>query len=184
MQRQRRQFLLQALHGGLAFTPLACGQSDPGPPGLQPSASTSASSGGVTSAETTSMAASSTTSEAASSATSEAASSAPAQPPKRLGVAILGLGSYASRLLAPGLQLTEHCYFAGMVTGTPSKIPEWQQAYSIKDSNIYTYDTMADLANNPEIDVVYVVTPTSTHAEFAIKAANAGKHVCAKSRWA
>lgn len=64
-----------------------------------------------------------------------------------------------------------------MVTGTPSKIPEWQQKYSIKDSNIYTYDTMAELANNPEIDVVYIVTPTSLHAEYAIRAANAGKHV-------
>lgn len=98
-------------------------------------------------------------------------------PSKRLGVAILGLGSYASRLLGPGLQLTQNCYFAGLITGTPSKIPEWQQKYSIKDSNIYTYDTMAEIANNPEIDVVYVVTPTSTHADFAIRAANAGKHV-------
>lgn len=64
-----------------------------------------------------------------------------------------------------------------MITGTPSKIAEWQKTYPIKETNIYTYDTMADVANNPEIDVIYVVTPTSTHAEFAIKAANAGKHV-------
>lgn len=73
--------------------------------------------------------------------------------------------------------MTQHCHFAGMITGTPSKIPDWQQKYSIKESNIYTYDTMEDIASNPEIDVVYVVTPTSLHAEYAIRAAKAGKHV-------
>ena len=33
------------------------------------------------------------------------------------------------------------------------------------------------MADNPDIDVVYVVTPNALHAEHAIKAAKAGKHV-------
>jgi len=36
---------------------------------------------------------------------------------------------------------------------------------------------MNEIANNDEIDVVYIVLPTGLHAEYAIKAANAGKHV-------
>jgi hypothetical protein len=42
---------------------------------------------------------------------------------KKLGIALVGLGSYAGGQLAPALQETEHCYLAGIVTGTPSKIP-------------------------------------------------------------
>jgi glucose-fructose oxidoreductase len=36
---------------------------------------------------------------------------------------------------------------------------------------------MGDIANNPDIDVIYIVLPPSMHAAYAIKAANTGKHV-------
>ncbi len=88
-----------------------------------------------------------------------------------------GLGHYASERLAPGLQLTQHCKLVGLISGTPSKIPLWQQQYSIKQANVYSYDTLPKLKDNPEIDVVYVVTPANSHAHYAIAAANAGKHV-------
>ncbi|HCS64675.1 MAG TPA: glucose-fructose oxidoreductase [Cellvibrio sp.] len=98
-------------------------------------------------------------------------------PNKRIGVALVGLGYYSRDLLAPALQLTHHCYLAGIVTGSPEKIPVWQKQYGLKDYNIYNYDNMHELANNPDIDVVYVVTPTGTHKKFTEIAANAGKHV-------
>ena len=56
-------------------------------------------------------------------------------------------------------------------------MPEWQDKYGVKDENVYSYDTMDELADNDEIDVVYVVTPTATHRDFAVRAASAGKHV-------
>jgi glucose-fructose oxidoreductase len=96
---------------------------------------------------------------------------------KKLGVALVGLGYYSTDLLAPALQLTEHCYLAGIVTGTPSKIEKWQQKYDIPDKNVYNYENFDTIANNPSIDVVYVVLPPSMHAEYSIRAANAGKHV-------
>lgn len=96
---------------------------------------------------------------------------------KRLGVALIGLGYYSTDLLAPALQLTEHCYLAGIVTGTPSKIPVWQQKYGIKDANVYNYDNMHEIANNDEIDVLYVVVPPFLHAKYATLAASTGKHV-------
>ncbi len=38
----------------------------------------------------------------------------------KLGVALVGLGYYSTDLLAPALQLTEHCHLAGVVSGTPA----------------------------------------------------------------
>jgi predicted dehydrogenase len=95
----------------------------------------------------------------------------------KLGIALVGLGSYASGQLAPALQQTENCYLAGIVTGTPSKIPVWKSKYNIPDKNIYNYENFDTIKDNPDIDIVYVVLPNSMHAEYVIRAANAGKHV-------
>ncbi len=96
---------------------------------------------------------------------------------KKLGVALVGLGYYSTDLLAPALQLTQHCRLAGIVTGSPEKIPVWQEKYDIPDDNVYNYDNMNQIADNDDIDVIYIVLPTGLHAEYAIKAAETGKHV-------
>jgi len=96
---------------------------------------------------------------------------------EKLGVALVGLGYYSTDLLAPALQLTSHCYLAGIVTGTPEKASRWQKQYNIPEKNIYDYNSYGEIANNPDIDVIYIVLPPSMHAEYVIKAANMGKHV-------
>ncbi|MDT0686605.1 Gfo/Idh/MocA family protein [Autumnicola psychrophila] len=100
-----------------------------------------------------------------------------AKPARKLGVALVGLGYYSTDLLAPALQLTDHCELRGIVTGSPEKIPQWQSKYGIKDANVYNYENMESIANNDDIDVIYIVLPNSMHAEYVVKAANAGKHV-------
>ncbi len=96
---------------------------------------------------------------------------------EQLGVALVGLGYYSTSILAPALQLTDKCKLTGIVTGSPEKIPKWQEQYGIKDPNIYNYQNYDDIANNPEIDVIYVVLPPSMHAEYTIRGANTGKHM-------
>lgn len=96
---------------------------------------------------------------------------------KKLGVALVGLGYYSTDLLAPALQQTQHCYLAGIVTGTPEKAEKWKQQYNIPDRNIYNYTNFDQIANNKDIDVVYVVLPPSMHREYVVRAANAGKQV-------
>ncbi len=114
--------------------------------------------------------------KSAATATAAAPASAP-EKNRKLGIALLGLGSYAKGQIAPSLQFTQHCQLAGIITGSPEKIPEWQSSYGIKDENVYTYDNLEEIADNPEIDVIYVITPTATHKDFAVRAAKAGKHV-------
>ncbi|WP_242918944.1 Gfo/Idh/MocA family protein [Pontibacter liquoris] len=96
---------------------------------------------------------------------------------KKLGIALVGLGSYSTHQLAPALAETENCYLAGIVTGTPAKAETWKKKYNIPDKNIYTYKTFDQIKDNPAIDIVYVVLPNAMHAEYTIRAAQAGKHV-------
>jgi len=99
------------------------------------------------------------------------------EPKRKIGFALCGLGSLSTHQIAPALQQTEFCRLAGIITGTPAKAARWKAQYNIPDHCIYNYDTMAQLADNPDIDVVYVVTPNALHAESTLKAAKAGKHV-------
>jgi predicted dehydrogenase len=99
----------------------------------------------------------------------------------KLGIALVGLGGYAGGQLAPALQQTEHCYLAGIVTGTPSKIPVWKEKYNIPDKNIYNYENYDSIKDNPDIDIIYVVLPNSMHAEYTIRGAQSAKHmICEK----
>ena len=96
---------------------------------------------------------------------------------KKLGVALVGLGEYSTGQLAPALMETNHCFLAGLVTGTESKIQEWKQKYNIPDNNIYSYENFDEIRENKEIDILYIVLPNALHAEYVIRGAKAGKHI-------
>jgi predicted dehydrogenase len=96
---------------------------------------------------------------------------------KKLGIALVGLGNYSTRQLAPALLETKRCRLAGIVTGSTEKAAKWSKEYNIPKQNVYNYDNFDSIRNNPDIDIVYIVLPNSMHAEFTIRAAKAGKHV-------
>lgn len=96
---------------------------------------------------------------------------------KRLGFALCGLGSLSTNQLAPALARTARCRLAGIITGTPAKAAKWKSQYHLADRNVYNYETMHRIADDPDIDVVYVVTPNALHLDHALIAARAGKHV-------
>jgi len=96
---------------------------------------------------------------------------------KKLGIALVGLGSYSTYQLAPSLQETEHCYLSAIVTGTKNKEKVWKEKYKLSNDCIYSYDNFDSIIDNAKVDIVYVVLPNSMHADFCIRAAKAGKHV-------
>jgi predicted dehydrogenase len=98
-------------------------------------------------------------------------------PGRKLGVALCGLGSLSTNQIAPALLKTRNCKLAGIVTGTPSKAAEWQKKYGLPEKSIYNYQNMQQMASNPDIDIVYVVTPNALHMDHTLAAAAAGKHV-------
>ncbi len=110
------------------------------------------------------------------------AASAGAQTPvasgKKLGFALVGLGSLSEHQIAPALfEKTKHCKLTALVSGHPDKAKDWAKKYQLPESNLYTYETFDRIKDNPDVDVVYVVLPNSMHAEYTIRAAKAGKHV-------
>lgn len=101
---------------------------------------------------------------------------APVADGKVLRVAILGLGSYGSRV-ADAMQSSTRAKLVGVISGTPSKIKDWQSKYNIPEKNCYNYENFDNIKNNPDIDAVYIITPNGLHKEQTIRVANAGKHV-------
>lgn len=93
-----------------------------------------------------------------------------------LRVAIMGLGSYGTRV-AEAMKDCKRAKLTGVISGTPSKIKRWQEKYNIPEKNCYNYENFDQIKSNPEIDAVYIITPNGLHKDQAIRVARAGKHV-------
>jgi len=99
---------------------------------------------------------------------------------KVLRVAIMGLGGYGTRV-AEAMKDCTKAKLVGVISGTPSKIKDWQAKYNIPEKNCYNYDNFDQVKNNPDIDAIYVITPNALHHSQVIRVANAGKHaICEK----
>ncbi len=93
-----------------------------------------------------------------------------------LRVAIMGLGGYATRV-AKAMESCKRAKLVGLISGTPSKVVDWRAKYDIPEKNCYNYENFDKIKNNPDIDVVYVITPNGLHKDQVIRVAKAGKHV-------
>jgi glucose-fructose oxidoreductase len=96
---------------------------------------------------------------------------------RKVGVALMGLGLYSRGELGPALRKTKLCRFAGAITRSREKGLSWSRQYGFPEKNVWKYDAVHEIAGNPDIDIVYVVTPNGLHARDAIRVAEAGKHV-------
>ena len=96
---------------------------------------------------------------------------------QKLGIALVGLGKYSEGQLAPALKETEHCYLAGLVSGSKEKAEKWAKQYNVPSRNVYSYENFDSIKDNADIDIIYIVLPNSMHAEFVVRAAKAGKHI-------
>lgn len=113
----------------------------------------------------------------ASLATEISRAQSPAAPERKLGWALVGLGSLSTNQIAPALLKTKHCQLAAVVTGTPEKGVKWREKYGLTEKQVYDYANFDKIIDDPNIDVVYIVLPNGMHHEFTIRAAKAGKDV-------
>ena len=96
---------------------------------------------------------------------------------RKLGYAIVGLGGYGLGRIIPQFQNCQHSRLVALVSGDAAKAKKVAQEYGVPDSGIYSYNDFDRIRDNPDIDIVYICLPVFMHAEYTIRAAQAGKHV-------
>lgn len=101
----------------------------------------------------------------------------PLAPEKRLGWAVVGLGALSLGQLLPALREAKYSRLVAVVSGSPEKARRVAEQQGLSPENIYSYENFDRIRDNPDIDVVYIVLPNGLHAEYSIRASQAGKHV-------
>ncbi len=101
----------------------------------------------------------------------------PDAPPRRLGVAVVGLGHLALTQILPAFGSAKHVRLAALVSGERDKAQAIADQYGVRPAGLYDYSSFDRLRDNPDVDIIYVVLPNSMHREYTERAATAGKHV-------
>ncbi len=101
----------------------------------------------------------------------------PDPPGKKLGWAVVGLGSLAINQILPAFDKCEQSKVVAFVSGHPDKANKLALRYGVNPKNIYNYENYDSIRDNPEVDIIYIVLPNSMHAEYTIRGLQAGKHV-------
>ena len=102
---------------------------------------------------------------------------APLPPSERVGFAVVGLGRLALEELLPAFGECKKARLAALVSGDAGKAGTVARQYGVPESSVYNYQSYERLRDNPEVQVIYIVLPNSMHAEYTIRAAQAGKHI-------
>jgi predicted dehydrogenase len=101
----------------------------------------------------------------------------PEPPGKKMGWAIVGLGSLSIYQILPAFAKCEKSKPVAFVSGHPDKANQLAARYGINSKNIYNYQNYDSIKENPEVDIIYIVLPNCMHAEYTIRGFQAGKHV-------
>ncbi|MGW8191195.1 Gfo/Idh/MocA family protein [Sphingomonas hankookensis] len=94
-----------------------------------------------------------------------------------LGYAIVGLGNYGLGRIIPEFANCRHSRLAAVVSGDRAKAEKVAAEHNLPAGSIYNYRDFDRIRDNPAVDIVYVCLPNAMHAEYTIRAAQAGKHV-------
>ena len=101
----------------------------------------------------------------------------PDPPGKKLGWAIVGLGSLSINQILPAFAKCEKSKVTALVSGHPDKASKLALRYGVSSKNIYNYQNYDSIKDNPDVDVIYIVLPNGMHAEYTVRGFQAGKHV-------
>jgi len=101
----------------------------------------------------------------------------PEPPGRKLGWAIVGLGSLSINQILPAFAKAEKSKVVALVSGHPDKANKLALRYGVSPKNIYNYQNYDSIKDNPDVDVIYIVLPNGMHAEYTVRGLEAGKHV-------
>ena len=89
------------------------------------------------------------------------------------GWGLIGTGRIAADRMLPGINSYAGNQLIGVVSRDQARANDFAKRFNAK----HAYTRYDDLLRNPEVTVVAIHTPNALHAEQAIAAARAGKHV-------
>jgi predicted dehydrogenase len=95
--------------------------------------------------------------------------------PKRVGYAVVGMGFIAETSVLPALRHSKKCKLAVLVSHDLKRARQLGAKFGVK--NCYAYENYDECLNHPEVEAVFIASINGEHAEQAIRAAQAGKHV-------
>ena len=101
----------------------------------------------------------------------------PVEPGRRLGWAVVGLGKFTLNQILPSFGESRSSKLVALVSGNRQKAEQVASRYGVESRNLYDYENFDRIAENPDVDVVYIVLPNALHAEYTVRAFKAGKHV-------
>lgn len=90
----------------------------------------------------------------------------------KVRIGIIGAGRIG-KLHAENLVKNDHAIIAGIADPFADQIQEWATKLGIQK---ITPDPLP-LIHDPEVDAIFICSPTTTHAELIMEAARAGKHI-------
>jgi predicted dehydrogenase len=94
-----------------------------------------------------------------------------------VGWALVGIGRLTLGQIMPAFAEAELSRPAALVSGHPDKAKATAARYGVDPKAIYNYENYDTLKDNDDVQVIYIVLPNSMHAEYTIRALEAGKHV-------
>ena len=92
---------------------------------------------------------------------------------KTNGWGLIGTGRIAADRVLPGINSFAGNKLIGVVSRTQARADDFARRFKAQ----HAYTSYSDLLRNPAVTVVAIHTPNAQHAEQAIAAARAGKHV-------
>jgi predicted dehydrogenase len=94
----------------------------------------------------------------------------------KIRYAVVGLGHIAQVAVLPAFaHARRNSTVTALVSDDPEKLRQLSRRYRVKLS--YSYEQYDDCLRSGNVDAVYIALPNNMHAEYSIRAANAGVHV-------
>ncbi|WP_246998072.1 D-xylose 1-dehydrogenase Gfo6 [Halosolutus gelatinilyticus] len=90
-------------------------------------------------------------------------------------LAVVGTGGFARNRALPAIAEGTYCEATALVTGSPDRARSLASEFDV--DHVLDYDGFRVGDHAGTYDAVYVATPNATHGEYAIAAAEHGKHV-------
>jgi predicted dehydrogenase/dienelactone hydrolase len=96
---------------------------------------------------------------------------------RKLGVAVVGLGTHSLSHAIPSLVGSQSFELRAIVSQSQAKAESVAEKLNGAPVATYDYDAFERLAGDKRVDLVYIAVPTASHETFAVKSAKAGKHI-------